>query len=368
MQIRKLQVTNFRNYERLSVEFDPNINIFLGNNAQGKTNLLESIFYFAGGRSNRTFQDRELIRLNQSFFNIAADLDTMNGSYNLKIVYTLEGKKKVKINGLEQKGLPKDFKAVIFSPDDLTLPKGSPSGRRDFMDREIGQISPIYSKNLSDYSKILRQRNKVLKLSLDWKKTEEDLSLWNEQLVHYGSMVLKKRLEIIQKLSILSRLVYRRLTENRENMQLYYSSGLEIDYNAGLEDIKSLFKDKLNQIKRDELKYRVTLLGPHRDDLKILIDNKSAKNYASQGQQRTCVLALKLSILEIIKGKWGEYPVLLLDDVFSELDMSRRSFLVQEIKKGIQTFITGTREEEILKKRNVPAKIFLIKQGNVKVL
>lgn len=368
MRIKKLQVINFRNYEKLYVDLDPNINIFLGNNAQGKTNLLESIFYFAGGRSNRTFQDRELIRLNQSFFNIAAEVETLNGSYHLKIAYTQEGKKKIKINGLEKKSMPKDFKAVIFSPDDLNLAKGSPSGRRDFLDREIGQISSIYSKTLRDYTKILRQRNKVLKLSMDWKKTEEDLSLWDEQFIHYGSLVLKKRLETIQKLSILSRLVYRRLTDNKENLHLNYVSGLEINHDSELEHIKSMFREQLNILKKDELKNRVSLLGPHRDDLKILIDNQPAKNYASQGQQRTCVLALKLSIMEIIKGKRGEYPVLLLDDVFSELDQSRRIFLVQEIKKGIQTFITGTREEEILNNLNVPAKIFLIKQGNVRVL
>ncbi len=368
MRIKNIRLINFRNYEKLSVDFDSNLNIFLGDNAQGKTNLLESIFYFAGGRSNRTSQDRELIRWNQPFFNISADFDTHKGSFNVKAAYTVEGKKKIMVNSLNQKRFPEDIKAVIFSPEDLTLVKGPPSGRRDFLDREIGQISAVYSNILRDYSKILRQRNKVLKLSIDRKKTEEDLSLWDEQLIHYGSQVLKKRLDIIQQLSILSRLVYRRLTNQKENMRLQYVTGMKVDQNWELEDLKNVFREQLNMVKKEELRQRVTLLGPHRDDLKIFIDHQPAKNFASQGQQRTCVLALKLSIVEIIKGKWGEYPVLLLDDVFSELDQSRRTYLVHEIKKGIQTFITGTREAEIFKNVTVPAKNFLIQQGSVKVL
>lgn len=367
MQIKKLKLNNFRNYVKISVDFDPNINIFLGDNAQGKTNLLESIYYLSGGKSNRTFQDREMIRWNQSFFNISADLDSMNGSYNLTIMKSKEGRKKVKINGLDQKRIPEDFKAVIFSPDDLMLVKGSPTERRDFLDREVCQISAVYSRTLSDYSKILRQRNKVLKLGKDWSQTEESLSLWDEQLIHQGSLMLKKRLEVVHQMSILSRLIYRRLTDNRENLKLTYSSSLEINCNSKLEEIKFLFREQLNKLRKDEFKSRVTLIGPHRDDLKIFIDSQPAKNYASQGQQRTSILALKLSILEIIKGNCGVYPVLLLDDVFSELDQNRRSFLVQEIKKGIQTFITGTRAEEMLKNINVSAKLFIIHQGEIKV-
>ncbi|UNC90614.1 DNA replication/repair protein RecF [Candidatus Contubernalis alkaliaceticus] len=367
MQIKRLKIINFRNYVKNVVDFDSNINIFLGHNAQGKTNLLEAIYYLSGGKSNRTFKDQELIRWDQTFFNISADLNTINGNYNLMIMNSYEGRKKIKINGLEQKKIPEDFKTVIFSPDDLTLIKGSPSGRRDFLDREISQISSVYSKNLSDYYKILRQRNKVLKLDMNWNKKEENLSLWDEQLIHKGSLLLKKRLEMVHQISILSRLIYRRLTNNRENIKLDYSSSLDLQDISNIEEIKFFFSQQLKKLRNEELRSRFTLIGPHRDDLNIFIDQKSAKNYASQGQQRTCILALKLSILEIVKGNCGEYPVLLLDDVFSELDDSRKSFLVQEIKKGIQTFITGTMNEQRLKNVNIPVKLFRINQGDIKV-
>jgi len=363
LQLKKISLTSFRNYNKVEVLFDPFLNILLGDNAQGKTNLLESIFYLSGGSSNRTFQDKELIKWEKDSFTISALFETRKGNYNLQILKSLDGKKDIKVNGIEQKGLPQVLKAVVFSPDDLNLVKGAPSLRRNFIDREISQIYSLYGYNLVNYNKILRQRNKLLKLNIDRNKLMKNLEAWNDQLIEYGSFIILKRLEVVKKLAILSRLIYRRLTDNQENLDVSYYSNLKIDKDFTIDQIKDAYFNTLTKKREEEVKNRTTLLGPHRDDLIISINNKQARNYASQGQQRSCILALKLSIIELIKAQYGEYPLLLLDDVFSELDRKRRDFLIKEIKSSVQTFITSTRENNLNEEIAYPAKNFLIKKG-----
>ncbi len=368
MHVKKISLINFRNYRNVEVLFDPFLNIFLGDNAQGKTNLLESIFYLSGGSSNRTSQDRELVKWEKDSFTISALFETRKGNYHLQVLKSLDGNKEIKLNGIQQKGLPQELKAIIFSPEDLNLVKGSPSLRRNFIDREISQIYSVYRYNLQNYNKILRQRNKLLKLSKDRNKLISDLEAWDNQLVEYGSLLILKRLEVVKKLAILSRLIYRRLTDHKENLEVCYYSNLNdlninIDKKFSIEEIKDAYFKALLEKREEEIRYRATLPGPHRDDLVISIDNKQARNFASQGQQRTSILALKLSIIELIKSQYGEYPILLLDDVFSELDRKRRDFLIKEIKSSVQTFITSTREYSIKDEIAYPAKNFLIEEG-----
>lgn len=366
MQINRIKLWNFRNYKEAEVSFDPGINIFLGDNAQGKTNLLEAIFFLGGGKSYRTTYDREILRWGEDVFALSGDLWVSDRDYQVKVMYRREGKKRVKENGLEGSKLKGNFKVVIFSPEDLDLVKGSPSLRRDFLDRELTQIQASYGHALQNYNRILRQRNKLLKVK--GVSLEENLAAWDQQLVEEGSRVIIKRVESVSRLNILARLIHRRLTGGGENLSLSYLSTLGSHGNkdiAGisLEEAKIIFRRQLKQKKREEMVLGNTLCGPHRDDLLLSIDGRAAKSFASQGQQRTGILALKLAVLELVKAGCGEYPVLLLDDVFSELDFKRRDFLIQEIKDNIQTFITSAREDVFTRELSYPARFFLIKEG-----
>lgn len=364
MYLKKITLHNFRNYHHAEIIFDPYLNILVGDNAQGKTNILEAIYYLSGGRSHRTWQERELIHWDKDKFILSAIIETKKGSARLQIIKSISGKKNIKINGINNPKNREEFKVVIFSPDDLNLVKGSPSQRRNFLDIETSQVFPLYNYNLINYYKVLRHRNKVLKLRLDNKNTNSSLKVWEDQLVKYGSFILKKRLEVIKYISDLVHSIHCSLTDNKENLLIEYDSELKIELDNNIQEIKDIYHKKLEQKREEEIRYGVTLLGPHRDDLKIFINKQPTRNYASQGQQRTCVLSLKLSIMKLIKEKFGEYPILLLDDVFSELDSTRKNFLVKEIfKENVQTFITSTRQENLIQELRHPAKIFFVKEG-----
>ncbi|RQD73913.1 MAG: DNA replication/repair protein RecF [Candidatus Syntrophonatronum acetioxidans] len=360
MHLKKLSLINFRNYIKEEVSFDPHLNIFLGDNGQGKTNLLEAIYFLSGGKSNRTRQDKELINWEKDLFTLRGIYESKKGSGSINILNPRGDRKRYKLNGIEKRENSGEIKAVLFSPDDLNLIKGSPSLRRNFLDREGSQIFPLYSYNLKKYNKVLRQRNKLLKLNMIGDKYLEP---WDRQLIEYGSFIVKKRLEIINKMSMLSRLIYRRLTQGRENFQISYFSEMGFQGEDSLEKIRDILENSLHKKREEEIRYGATLLGPHRDDLHVFVEGQEARLYGSQGQQRTGILSLKMAILEIIKGYWGEYPLLLLDDVFSELDEERRDYLVKEIKNGMQTFITSTREKNISPGLEKWATKFLIHKG-----
>lgn len=363
MHLKKISLVNFRNYGEAEVSFDLNLNIFLGDNAQGKTNLLEAIYFLTGGKTSRTRRDKELIHWERDMFSLIGSYENSKGTNTIKILNPRQGRKKFKFNGKEQGENPGELKGVLFSPDDLNLIKGSPSLRRNFLDREGSQIYPLYLYNLQKYHKVLRQRNKLLKLNIGEKERDKNLEPWDRQLIEYGSFIIKKRLELINKMSLLARLIYRRLTLGREEFHLSYYSELEVSFEDPLEKIKSTFEDSLGKLKGEEKRWGVTLLGPQRDDLVVHVEGQEARQYASQGQQRTGVLALKMAVMEIIKGYWGEYPLLMLDDVFSELDEERRDFLIREIKEGMQTFVTSTREKNLSPEMDRGAARFLIEKG-----
>ncbi len=347
MYINKIILINFRNYKKIEIDLSAGINVFVGSNAQGKTNLLEAIHYLSSFVSYRTSTDRDLVSWGENFFYIKGVVNEKGYYNNIEVVYTSENaKKQVKINGKNIERLHSGIgkvNSVIFAPEDIYLVKGSPAVRRDFLDKEIVQISNIYGQYLRNYYKILRYRNNILKeMRKNKEKNIEQINVWNRQLVEKGSYIIVKRVKIIKKISLLARLQHRQLTDGKEDLGLKYKKSVNIDEKFSLEEIKDFFIKELEKILDKEIYAGKTLLGPHRDDLEILINGKSAKGYASQGQQRTVVLALKLSELELIKGEKGSYPLLLLDDVFSELDKERREGLLSLINEKVQTLITAT--------------------------
>ncbi len=382
MHVKSLTIKNFRNCIDLNLSFNKPINLFFGNNAEGKTNLLESIYYLATGTSHRTRNTKELINWERDFFYLKSDIIKRSKDISIELGYNLNNKKKVKINGAEKSELKLSkigLNAVMFSPEDLMLVKGSPGDRRRYLNLEISQTDNKYAYHLEQYNKTLRQRNKFLKekgyLSSSNNNSEyfrDQLYIWDDQLALHGLKILARRKEIVHKLGILSKLNSRKISDNKDVLELSYYSNLEKKdiYHGDREKVelsKVDYLDKLQnreQIKEDLLK-KSTNLGPHRDDLLFFVNKKDARKYASQGQIRTIILALKIAELELIKSEIGEYPVLLLDDVLSELDVKRRKHLLEISKSKVQTFITGTKKDDFLNDILNSAQIFRVKSGEV---
>lgn len=367
MKVLKILLKNFRNYENLEIKVHPFLNILIGNNAQGKTNILESIYYASVGKSHRTNKDSELVRWSTSFFFLLLNFDSDSREMDIEILCEQENKKKIKINGVQKKKLSEligNLNVVMFSPEDLMLVKGSPALRRKFMDMEISQVSPVYYRYLQQYTKILTQRNNILK-EINNKENNDLLDIWDNQLVETGTKIILKRIEVLKKLIPLARLMHRKITDGLEELEIKYLSSI----NLGLQnegEIKKGFINKLAENRNEEKYRKMTITGPHRDDLGFFVNDINMKNFGSQGQQRTTALSLKLAELEYMKSETGEYPVLLLDDVMSELDKSRRFFLMKTIQNKIQTFITTTNlhyfEQTVVEK----AKILNIENGYIK--
>lgn len=370
MILKRLQLRQYRNYDSLELEADPGANLIIGENAQGKTNLLESIYVLALTKSHRTYKDRELTNWEKEHSRIYGEVEKKYGLYKLELSFHAKGKK-AKINGLEQSRLS-DFigslNVVMFAPEDLSIVKGSPGVRRRFMDMEISQVHPSYVHHLNQYQKILNQRNQLLKQQ-GFSENKEQLStlldVWDEQLADYGSKIVKKRQTFINKLKIWAKEIHGSITSHRENLEIVYAPSFEIE---DFTDETVLFKQfmiKLSQVRSQELKRGVTLVGPHRDDLFFYINDKEAQTYGSQGQQRTTALSVKLAELELIREEVGEYPILLLDDVLSELDQFRQTQLIETFRQKVQTFITTTGTESIDMSRIGDARIFRVSDGRI---
>ena len=362
MILEKISLHNFRNLQRVFLEPSPAINILVGDNGQGKTNILESIYLLGTLSSHRTANDREMINWDKERAQV--DVLLRKRDHSLKLTVTLEGSnKRVQINDtpLEKKSeFIGNLNVVLFSPEDLNLVKGGPSYRRDFLDIEVSQVSRYYHHLLSEYRHVLRQRNFYLKeLRDNFKKEYGVLEIWDEKLVELGSRIIEKRLEVVEKLQILARLNQRKITGGKENLSIEYECSLG-ELNP---DIFSIFRKLLVNNRDEEVKRGYTLYGPHRDDLILKVNGMDIRKYGSQGQQRTTALALKLAELEFMKSESGEYPVLLLDDVFSELDQKRKDILLELIAGRIQTFITATDLNILGKLKHSDYKLFKVKQG-----
>jgi DNA replication and repair protein RecF len=354
MILKKLQLQNFRSYKDKSFEFDDKLNVLVGKNAQGKTNVLEAIFFCVLGKSFKTSKEKEVIKIGTDNALIRADFAKKYRDTNIEILFNLLHKKTVKINSISIKRIGEllsETNAVFFSPDELKLVKDSPDERRRFMNISISQTNKAYFYNISRYEKVLASRNKLLKSSNDLNVVKETIDIWDRALAVLGEKIFLERKKFIGELLPYAQKAHEYISGGSENIEIKYISSFEDNYAANM--LKALQKN----IEKD-FKLGYTSVGVHRDELDIYLNGIEVKNYGSQGQQRTCALSLKLAELEIIKNRVGEYPILLLDDVFSELDKSRREKLLKFTSKT-QTILTCTEFNE-----NINAKIFEIKKEN----
>lgn len=368
MRLNNLQLQNFRNYDNLSLMFTKNLVIFLGENAQGKTNILESIFVLAMTRSHRTTNEQELIQWNAKQASIRGNVERTHTSAPLELFLTKKGRK-TKVNHIEQKKLSSyigQLNVILFAPEDLSLVKGSPQLRRKFLDMEIGQIDPVYLYDLVQYQKVLKQRNQYLKQLAEKKQTDKlYLEILTEQLVEFGSKVLIARQKFVKRLEYWASQLHQKISQNKETLVIEYISSVPDTPWDNLEAVQTAFRQALEKVKNKEHFRQVTLAGPHRDDLIFLINERNVQTFGSQGQQRTTALSVKLAEIDLMKEETGEYPVLLLDDVMSELDDARQLHLLETIEGKVQTFLTTTTLEHVKDKMTVEPEIFYVRQGQL---
>lgn len=369
MHIDELKLKDYRNYENLTLRFENQVNVILGENAQGKTNLMESIYVLALAKSHRTSRDKELIRWDQPFARITGALTNQHGAMEMEVIFSRQGKK-VKVNALEKKRLS-DYigtcTIVMFAPEDLTLVKGSPQIRRRFMDIEMGQINSVYLYYLSQYYKVLKQRNQWLKDLRDRKRNADEamLDVMTEQLVQSGAEVLKRRFVFIETLQDWASPIHREISRGKEELKLYYEPTTEVKAGMTAEEMKAALEKDFARVREQEMRRGTTLIGPHRDDLAFFVNGRNIQTFGSQGQQRTTALSLKLAEIELIYEKTGEYPILLLDDVLSELDDHRQTHLLNSIKGKVQTFVTTTSVEGIDHQLLREAATFFVDEGTI---
>lgn len=365
MWLKALELRNYRNYESLQLfDLSPKVNIFVGQNAQGKTNVVESVLLLAVAKSHRTNRDAELIRFEAESALLQGMVERNDRSYRLAMQLLGKGKKG-RVNGVEKRKMS-DFvghlNVVLFAPEDLQLIKGGPSQRRRFLDVEIGQVSPQYLYNLSQYQKVLVQRNTLLKEIVKKQSSEDMLSLWDDQLVVYGTKVIKKRLEFVAKLEVFARDIHSRISGGKEVLAFRYENSV-LEQEG--EDLSEAYFRELQKRKKQDILRGTTSVGPHRDDLQVWINDRDVHTFGSQGQQRTASLSMKLAEIELIRSEVGEYPVLLLDDVLSELDSERQLHLVESMGERVQTFITTTTTYGLEQFMQQEANVYRVESGAI---
>ena len=389
MRLNQLVLRNFRSYTDCEIDFTDRVNLIVGENAQGKTTLLEAIYFLSTAKSHRTYPDNELIRHNESWFYLrgkvaADDSHTNPETHNLEpldlmtveVSNELGGKKRFKFNGVLQKKLSEwigQFNVVFFSPESLTLVKGSPTDRRRFIDLLISQINAAYLNTLQNYQFALKQRNELLKQIRSRQANPDLLDPWDDILITEGISIIQTRVRIFAELKAYVQAKHAELTGEREILELKYQPSPEKIDSAMEQAATELFRSGLKSSRSYDILRGMTSLGPHRDDFKLILEAQSAgamyfqeaKSFGSQGQQRTIALALKLGELELIRETTGKTPIVLLDDVFSELDGERSSFLFNLLGRlNAQTFITSTRQEAWVPELG-DCRVFTVHDGQV---
>ena len=355
MYVESIELENYRNYRNVKVEFGRNTNILYGNNAQGKTNILESIYMAATTKSHRGSKDRDIIRIGEDESHIRLFVNKQDISHRIDMHLRKNKNKGVAIDGIpirraiELYGL---LNVIFFSPEDLTIIKNGPAERRRFMDLELCQISRLYYQNLSSYNKILNQRNNLLKQIYYNKNLMDTLDVWNTQLVDSGVRIIKERRNFIEMMNEIIGDIHNRLTSGREKLEIIYECNVDEDS----------FEKALQEKLETDLRYSSTQSGPHRDDISFFINGIDARKYGSQGQQRTVALSLKMAEIKLVKKIINDNPILLLDDVMSELDTSRRDALIEEIK-DIQTIITCTGYDDFIKQQIIINNVYSVVEG-----
>lgn len=366
MYIRDISLINFRNYKELHLKLKKGINIIYGNNAQGKTNLLESIYVLALTKSHRSFIDNNLIKEQETISKIEGNLDINNIISNFKIVINKKTKK-LQIDNDEIKKISNyisKLNIIIFYPEDLDLIKGSPSNRRRFLNLELSQLNNNYLNILNDYNKILKMRNDYIKLIFNENTSDYDyLNILTDYLIERAIKIYQYRNKFIIELNQKSQKIFKNISE-LDKFNIKYKNSLNFQ-NYETENIRKKLKEYYQNNFEREIRFKTTLIGPHRDDIEFYIDKFNLKNYGSQGQQRMAVLALKLSEIEIFYEIKKEYPILLLDDVFSELDDSKKNNLLSYIKEEMQTIITTTDLKNIDNSIICKSKLIEIENGKV---
>ena len=357
MYVESLSLNKYRNYDALSMTFDKNINILYGDNAQGQTNILESIYMASTTKSHKGSKDREIIKLGEEESHIRLCIKKSDISHRIDMHLRKNKNKGVAIDGVTIRRTTELFgllNVIFFSPEDLSIIKNGPAERRRFLDLELCQLSRLYYQNLSSYYKILNQRNNLLKQIVYNKSLLDTIDVWDMQLVDYGKKVIKERQNFITMLNELIQEIHSNLTSGKEQLEIVY------DKDIGMDEFEQALKNKISV----DLNYTSTQTGPHRDDMILLINGMDARKYGSQGQQRTVALSLKIAEIRLVKNIINDNPILLLDDVMSELDSKRRSALLEEIK-NIQTIITCTGYDDFIKEQLKSNNVYCVTNGKV---
>ena len=360
MIIKSIQLSNFRNYEKLDISFDSETNIIYGDNAQGKTNILEAAYLSGTTKSHKGSKDKEMIRFGEDEAHIRTIVEKNDKEYRIDMHLRKNGAKGVAINKMPIKKASELFgilNIVFFSPEDLNIIKNGPAERRRFIDLELCQLDKIYLSNLSKYNKTLVQRNRLLKDIAHRPDLIDTLQVWDMQLLEYGRHVIKKRREFVNELNEIIQDIHSNISGGREQLILKYEPNID--------DI--FFEDELLKARSRDLKLCQTTVGPHRDDMLFSVDGVDIRKYGSQGQQRTSALSLKLSEISLVKKNINSTPVLLLDDVLSELDGNRQNYLLNSLS-DTQTIITCTGLDEFVKNRFQVDKVFHVVKGQVEVI
>ncbi|MCR5846979.1 MAG: DNA replication/repair protein RecF [Lachnospiraceae bacterium] len=360
MIIKSLELENYRNYKNLSLEFDKGTNILTGENAQGKTNILEAVYLCSTTKSHRGSKDSEIINFDSEEGHLRTILNKKEEDIRIDI-HLRKSKSKVIALNLEKLKKTSELigilNVVLFSPEDLNIIKGGPSYRRTFIDMQICRLDSSYVFNLSNYNKIIDQRNKLLKDIYFQPALKETLFIWDSQLQSYGSQVIKKRREFVNELNEIVKEIHYKLTNQKEFLDIKYEP----------DTLEDEIENTLKQNAERDLRSKATSAGPHRDDYVININGMDARKYGSQGQQRTAALSLKLAEIEIIKRNTKDNPIFLLDDVLSELDSNRQNMLLDSIS-NIQTIITCTGLDDFINERFTINRVFEVHDGIVEVV
>ncbi|QNU66985.1 DNA replication/repair protein RecF [Ruminiclostridium herbifermentans] len=367
MIVKSLFLDNFRNHRDTKIDFSDRFNIIYGNNGQGKTNILEAIYLCASGRSHRTSKDNELVMFNSDYFNINTQVFNNGLERNINIKYLNNQKRQIKINEIPIKkigSLMGNLYAVLFSPEDLSIIKQGPGERRRFVDITLSQIKPTYFYNLQSLSKILKQRNILLKNLYSKSELVDTIDIWNYKLAEVAANIIIERRKFSEALSEFAQNQHKYISNNSEIITFNYECNFNYQNSDNKTEIMNIYLKLLEKSLNRDISLGYTSIGPHRDDYDILINNKSLKLYGSQGQQRSSVLSIKIAEIELINKETGQYPILLLDDVMSELDENRQKYLMESIKY-VQTFITCTNDSKFKNILNNSARYFLIESGSV---
>ena len=359
MVIESVDLKNYRNYSIMNMEFDESVNLIYGDNAQGKTNILESLYVCATSKSHRGSKDREIIQFDQDEAHIKMCVRKNDIRYRIDMHLKKNKTKGIAVNGIPIKKAVELFgiiNIVFFSPEDLNIIKNGPAERRRFIDMELSQLDKIYLSNLINYSKVLNQRNKLLK-DLSFHQTNEDLmtlDIWDMQLAKYGAEVIKARENFIEQINEIIKDIHSKLSGGTESLHLEYAPCTD----------KDSLTHVIEQSREKDIRFKSTTYGPHKDDICFYINGKDVRKYGSQGQKRTAALSLKMAEIELVRLRIKDTPVLLLDDVLSELDSNRQNFLLDSIGK-IQTIVTCTGLDEFINNRFAINKIFKVNGGVV---